>query len=526
MCGRKYVYTLAAITTLNLGSGNSPTPPVLTVPPESSTSSSTSSPATTSSSTSSTTSSTSSTSSSSSTGQSATSTSSGGLLTGLLGGGTGSGGGLTSLLGTIGGGGTGSIVTINLSSDSTTSSPKNNTVQVYTPNCNGTTCPNGTCVVNATSCSVDSATQRCPTTTPYRCDDGTCATDTSMCTSSNSTKCEYTCPNGKCAPCESFDGCPLSQPYQCPNGLCAKSQSYCQRCDNDQLRCFDGSCLNPCPDPPYYYKPIPIETSIPINTVQTLIPVNSYSNPSDYSTSQKNVLDITIEPETFPANTSFSVLPVADSYVETITIGSDIALLDTAFQLNMLSSVINITAVHQGIEQTKFDKRVKLTFKLTINMGVQPHNVCLAYIDVMSNRWVCIPGAVESVVDGQVTTYTDHFTSFALLTTMNGDGSGSGSGNGNGNEGGILSIFNDRRIMYGLIAGCFGLVIVVLVVGVLLHYRSKHGGVRRWLVVRRGKSQQRLDKSTDSISSSTSSSPSTSPPSTPARSTSFIIKIV
>ncbi|GAM24383.1 hypothetical protein SAMD00019534_075580 [Acytostelium subglobosum LB1] len=165
----------------------------------------------------------------------------------------------------------------------------------------------------------------------------------------------------------------------------------------------------------------------------------------------------------------------------------------------LLSPVINITATFQSTPQTQFEKPVRLLFNLlSLNMlQVDVNNVCLGYIDVMDNQWKCIDGAVNSIVNGQVTTFTNHFTSFALLTKYSDDSSSS--------QVGTPRIFSTSNLplMYGLIFGFVGLVLMVVVIGTLLHFRSKYGSVKRWLVASR-LSQGNLRSSKGSSSESSS----------------------
>ncbi|EFA77109.1 4-hydroxyphenylpyruvate dioxygenase [Heterostelium album PN500] len=355
-------------------------------------------------------------------------------------------------------------------------------------NCSGAICPNGKCVTTATQCikQLTGIIPRCSPEFPVRCLDGSCKTTLALCpklTDELHLCNDEVCPDGKCGPCFDYDGCSLDQPFQCPNGVCVESVSECYQCKDGHLRCFDGSCVSPCPYPPFYFKPISIVTLLTERDVQTLIPVSTYSSPLNYTTEIKKLLDIYIEPTSFPENTTFSVSPVSDSYVNTIN-GEYNWPVNTSYQLFLLSPVINITATYKGIPQTNFEPKVKLVFELMTPPDFNISDICLGYIDVITNRWTCIPDSVESINGSTVTTYTDHFTSFALLTRVQYDES-EGGAPVFGESGPIIS---HHTLMFSLIFGAIGLAVITIVVGVLLHYRSKHGGVRKWMVFSRTKS--------------------------------------
>ncbi|KYR02658.1 phosphatidylinositol 3-kinase 2 [Tieghemostelium lacteum] len=346
--------------------------------------------------------------------------------------------------------------------------------------CLGFQCPNGVCVLSSQFCNgqTNGIIQRCPYDNPVRCPDGSCNITSALCPPAEE-NCgdNIICPNGKCGPCPEYDGCSVDIPFQCPNGICTNSISGCEVCsEGGHLKCFDGSCTSPCPYPPFYYKPITIHTTISQSQQSTLIPVNSYNSPLNYNTSLQRIVDIIIEPDTFPLDTSLYISGVSDSY--TSQVNCDYYWPnDFQFQLLLLSPVINITAVaRSGHHKTRFDKKIKFDFTLVRDIPkVTNQEVCLGFINEHTMQWECVPNLVEIIEEPgviRVVAYTDHFTSFALLTTYHSDRNSIWGEKGK----------RDIKMIVGVALGCVGAAVLIVFAGVVYHYSSKHGSLRNWLI--------------------------------------------
>ncbi|EGG18482.1 phosphatidylinositol 3-kinase 2 [Cavenderia fasciculata] len=435
--------------------------------------------------------------------------------------------------------------------------PKIEQSQVVSANisCKGVFCPNGACVSSLAKCLLQSngIISRCPMATPIRCPDGTCSHLLTLCLKP-SVKCDEMCPNGQCGPCPEYDGCPVASPIQCPNGICVANEDDCDQCLDGSLKCFDGSCSSPCPLPPFFYKPINVLTILKDITKILQVPVSTYNDPLNVSTDLRKILDVFIEPNTFSINTSFAINAVSDSYVSkiesTFENSSEPSGSSSQTALHLLSPVYNITATSSnGTAQTKFDKKVRLDFDLitSLNESVIMNNVCLGFINVLTNKWECIPNSIQGIQDNKIVTYTDHFTSFALLLQYRDDssfntggdttsyvpiGTSGGSATSSSSSGKTSdpnSIFPNKNkpklspLAIGLIVGCTVACLVIVLAGVVYHYSGKHNGLRNWIVASRlistksrlpvpSRSSNSLTASTSSSSSSCSTSPTCSPP--------------
>ncbi|KAM9969139.1 hypothetical protein ACTFIW_003690 [Dictyostelium discoideum] len=391
-----------------------------------------------------------------------------------------------------------------------------NTLPTQIMVCVGSICPNGACMDDSPNCvgQLNDITTRCPYDTPVRCPDGSCSQSLGLCQSSTLNCTLGICPNGQCAPCNQYDGCPIDIPFQCPTGVCSKFASQCQKCLNGHMKCFDGSCQSPCPYPPFYYKPITLSRNLINGKKDTKVTVNSYEQPLDYNSKHIKILDIYIESETIPSNTLLKIQPVADSSVELIK-GEESWPDNYNYQLALLSPIINITASYNGTLLKNFKKKIRFEFNLINNPAFDINLMCFGFINETSGKWEKVSNV--TIENSMMVGYTDHFTSFAMLTAYNGDpiigtnykGINSQNNNNNNDSPFTMKEKNIPRLM-GIVFGCIGACLLIIIIGVCWHHSSKHGGLRHWLISRAASSSH-IRSSSNSSSSSSGSSGSGSP---------------
>ncbi|KAK5578220.1 hypothetical protein RB653_003173 [Dictyostelium firmibasis] len=365
-----------------------------------------------------------------------------------------------------------------------------NTLPTQIMVCVGSICPNGACMDDSPNCigQLNDITTRCPYDTPVRCPDGSCSQSLGLCQTSTLNCTLGVCPNGQCAPCNQYDGCPIDIPFQCPTGVCSKYASQCQKCLNGHMKCFDGSCQSPCPYPPFYYKPITLSRNIIDGKKETKVTVNSYEQPLDYNSNHIKILDIYIESETLPSNTLLKVQSVPDSSVELVK-GEQSWPNNYNYQLALLSPIINITASYNGTSLKHFSKKIRFEFNLINNPTFDINKICFGFINETSGRWEKVSNV--TIENSMMVGYTDHFTSFAMLTSYNGDpiiGSNyKGLNSQNDNDSPFAMKEKNIPRLMGIVFGCIGACLLIIIIGVCWHHSSKHGGLRHWLISRGSK---------------------------------------
>ena len=110
-------------------------------------------------------------------------------------------------------------------------------------------CPNGSCATSRQYCKFFSA---CEAKTPIRCEMNICTDDLNNCPNNNQCPIGYVkCRNGDCKIMSSLceeNICPSNSPYRCPEGVCAPNESFCDNKDgcpyNARHKCLDGTCVN------------------------------------------------------------------------------------------------------------------------------------------------------------------------------------------------------------------------------------------------------------------------------------------
>ncbi|KAF2076090.1 hypothetical protein CYY_002604 [Polysphondylium violaceum] len=315
----------------------------------------------------------------------------------------------------------------------------------------------------------------CENPKPYFCN-GACISKDESCTISKPTNCTDVCEDGTCAPCKDYNGCPISSPILCLDGKCSVSISNCLMCDNGLPKCYDHSCQNPCPFLPSLFKPINIFTTYLETTQSSYISVttsvsidsqnsslNKTNNTSSDSRESKTVWGIIIPPSTFQNNTEFYIGAVADSVVGRVKNG----VLNNQL---LLSSVVNITAVHQNqLVKKNFNSKVRLEFHILSSLSIDQSEMCLAYIDEDEMIWKCVDDKI-TISENRIIGFTDHFTSFAILTNYNTDSDSQSTFN-----------VNKKQIIIGSVVGCFGLTLIIVATIIIYQKSKKHQGFKKWL---------------------------------------------
>eukprot|EP01113_Clastostelium_recurvatum_P022185 TRINITY_DN2640_c1_g2_i1.p1 TRINITY_DN2640_c1_g2~~TRINITY_DN2640_c1_g2_i1.p1 ORF type:complete len:1285 (-),score=154.69 TRINITY_DN2640_c1_g2_i1:20-3385(-) len=289
---------------------------------------------------------------------------------------------------------------------------------------------------------------RCPSEYPQRCSDGSCVTSSSLCIppSSCSFQDKTRCVDGICRPsCPSYDGCGLVRPFHCPDGRCAKTWDRCTTVNETLPTCPSGQCACPnnpvgqcrptcaqCTDPLVTIKPVPMKVLVNLNETVTVTVAAGGGNNYICNVSIPYGAIITLSGhEAFvyidyvPDSALYTFLPPINYTTSSASSNSDDDDDDDDYDLSYIrSAVVNITASLEAVESSTISV-TNFNLPVGINLKIDPAEVsrlkelCLAYVDERTNRWVCVDTNLALVMstgdDVIVSGYTTHFTSYAIL---------------------------------------------------------------------------------------------------------------